>query len=101
MQAVGSISAIGRGKHTTRTVTLLPLLSGGLIADTPGFNQPALDAVTTEELPTSFPEIAARLEHDRCAPLQCLSLLSLSTNRPHAGIRSAGDGRGPNGGAAR
>lgn len=65
VQAVGSISAIGRGKHTTRTVTLLPLRSGGLIADTPGFNQPALDAVTTEELPGSFPEIAARLKHDR------------------------------------
>ncbi len=67
MQAVGSVSAIGRGKHTTRTVTLLPLRSGGLIADTPGFNQPALDAVTAEQLPGCFPEIAAALECDRCA----------------------------------
>ena len=66
LQAVGSISAIGRGKHTTRTVTLLWLRSGGLIADTPGFNQPALESVTSEDLPGCFPEIAAAFEHDRC-----------------------------------
>lgn len=56
---------MGRGKHTTRTVTLLPLRSGGLIADTPGFNQPALEVVTAEELPSCFSEIAAALQEDR------------------------------------
>jgi RsgA GTPase len=65
LQAIGSISAIGRGKHTTRTVTLLPLRSGGLIADTPGFNQPALEEVTANVLPGCFPEVVAALQEGR------------------------------------
>jgi ribosome biogenesis GTPase len=36
---VGKLSAkIGRGKHTTRQVSLLPLAGGGKLADTPGFS---------------------------------------------------------------
>lgn len=54
--AVGSVSQIGRGKHTTRNITLLPV-AGGLLADTPGFNQPALDGVQPETLMGYFPEI--------------------------------------------
>ena len=65
LQAIGSISAIGRGKHTTRTVTLLPLRSGGLIADTPGFNQPALEEVTPDMLPGCFPEVVTALQEGR------------------------------------
>lgn len=41
--AVGSVSKIGRGKHTTTTVRLIKLLGGGMLADTPGFGQPSLD----------------------------------------------------------
>ncbi|GIL45870.1 hypothetical protein Vafri_3004 [Volvox africanus] len=41
--AVGSLSRIGRGMHTTTAVTLLRLLGGGWLADTPGFGQPTLD----------------------------------------------------------
>lgn len=54
--AVGSVSQIGRGKHTTRNITLLPV-AGGLLADTPGFNQPALEGVQPENLMSFFPEI--------------------------------------------
>ncbi len=64
---MGSIGARGRGKHTTRNVTLLPLRSGGLVADSPGFNQPGLENVAEGELHSTFPEIAALLrEHGRC-----------------------------------
>lgn len=36
---IGKLSAkIGRGKHTTRQVSLLPLAGGGKVADTPGFS---------------------------------------------------------------
>ncbi len=46
----------GRGRHTTRHIQLLPLKTGGMIADTPGFNQPNLDIKPTE-LARCFPEI--------------------------------------------
>ena len=48
----------GRGKHTTRHVSLLPLSGGGYIADTPGFNQPSLLKVTTQSLALCFPEVS-------------------------------------------
>jgi ribosome biogenesis GTPase len=45
---VGKLSEkIGRGKHTTRQVSLLPLKSGGKIADTPGFSVLDLDIDST------------------------------------------------------
>ena len=59
--AVGDVSQIGRGRHTTRNVTLLPV-AGGLLADTPGFNQPALEGVLPAELPAFFPEIQERTQ---------------------------------------
>ena len=54
------VSSIGRGKHTTRNVTLLEV-AGGLLADTPGFNQPSLDALPAADLPELFPEIQDQL----------------------------------------
>lgn len=56
------MSKIGRGKHTTRTVTLIELPFGGLMADTPGFNQPTLDRVSSAELARLFPEFTAATE---------------------------------------
>lgn len=47
----------GRGKHTTRNVSLLPLSGGGYLADTPGFNQPSLMKVTKQSLAKYFPEV--------------------------------------------
>jgi energy-coupling factor transporter ATP-binding protein EcfA2 len=60
--AVGDVSRIGRGRHTTRTVTLIELPFGGLMADTPGFNQPTLDRVSSAELAGLFPEFLAAQE---------------------------------------
>lgn len=60
--AVGDVSRIGRGRHTTRTVTLIELPFGGLMADTPGFNQPTLDRVSSAELAGLFPEFVAAQE---------------------------------------
>ncbi|KAK8567611.1 hypothetical protein V6N12_006191 [Hibiscus sabdariffa] len=57
-QRVGEVSTRnGRGKHTTRHVSLLPLSGGGFLADTPGFNQPSLLKVTKHSLARAFPEV--------------------------------------------
>lgn len=57
-QMVGEVSErSGRGKHTTRNVSLLRLPSGGYLADTPGFSQPSLRKVTSKSLPQLFPEV--------------------------------------------
>jgi ribosome biogenesis GTPase len=62
---------LNRGRHTTRHVELFELPSGGLLADTPGFNQPDID-FTPEELAAYFPEAQQRLATDRCQFSNCL-----------------------------
>jgi ribosome biogenesis GTPase len=47
----------GFGRHTTRTVKLIKLPKGGLIADTPGFNRLDLDDVESEQLMFYYPEM--------------------------------------------
>ncbi len=61
---------LGRGRHTTRHVELFELAAGGLLADTPGFNQPDLDC-TPEILPQYFPEITKRLAKRQCQFNDC------------------------------
>ncbi|KAI4340644.1 hypothetical protein MLD38_025457 [Melastoma candidum] len=77
-QRVGEVSSrSGRGKHTTRHVSLLPLVGGGFLADTPGFNQPSLLKVTKQSLADAFPEIRKKLEESQpatCAFNNCLHL---------------------------
>ena len=74
LQAVGSISErIGRGKHTTRNVMLVEMGRGGLLVDTPGFNQPSV-VLPPSELAQYFPEIRAALEHQRCTFSNCQHL---------------------------
>lgn len=61
-QRVGEVSTrSGRGKHTTRNVSLLPVSEGGYLADTPGFNQPSLLKVTKQSLAHCFPEVCTLL----------------------------------------
>lgn len=61
---------LSRGRHTTRHVQLFTMPTGGLIADTPGFNQPDLTCNPTE-LPRCFPEIRQRLATDHCQFSDC------------------------------
>jgi ribosome biogenesis GTPase / thiamine phosphate phosphatase len=61
---------LSRGRHTTRHVELFMMPTGGLIADTPGFNQPDLTC-TPSELPTYFPEIRQRLAQGNCQFSNC------------------------------
>ncbi|UKP00651.1 small ribosomal subunit biogenesis GTPase RsgA [Nostoc sp. UHCC 0870] len=69
---VGEVSGkLARGRHTTRHVELFDLPNGGLLADTPGFNQPDLDC-SPEELVHYFPEVRERLANGRCRFNDCL-----------------------------
>ncbi|MBW4637766.1 MAG: small ribosomal subunit biogenesis GTPase RsgA [Gloeocapsa sp. UFS-A4-WI-NPMV-4B04] len=69
---VGAVSGkLGRGRHTTRHVELFELPTGGLMADTPGFNQPDLDC-SPEELVYYFPEARQRLAVARCQFSDCM-----------------------------
>ena len=69
---VGAVTGkLGRGRHTTRHVELFELPTGGLVADTPGFNQPDLNC-TPADLSLYFPEARQRLATSSCQFSNCL-----------------------------
>ncbi|WP_017727261.1 ribosome small subunit-dependent GTPase A [Halalkalibacterium ligniniphilum] len=51
---------LGRGKHTTRHVELIPF-GGGLVADTPGFSSLDFIHLEADELSLQFPEMRERV----------------------------------------
>jgi ribosome biogenesis GTPase len=60
-QTVAHVSGkLHRGRHTTRHVELFTIPNGGMVADTPGFNQANLE-FSPIELAYLFPEIRAQL----------------------------------------
>ena len=68
---VGKVSGkLQRGRHTTRHVELFELIEGGLLADSPGFNQPDLDCLPSN-LALYFPEARARLKQGHCQFSNC------------------------------
>ena len=61
----GEVSeALGRGKHTTRLVELIPI-NDSLIADTPGFSSLELD-LTREEISDGFIEFGYECKYNSC-----------------------------------
>ena len=69
---IGRVSGkLQRGRHTTRHVELFELPGGGLLADSPGFNQPDLDCLPSN-LAQYFPEARARLEQGNCQFSNCI-----------------------------
>ncbi|MDJ0660824.1 MAG: small ribosomal subunit biogenesis GTPase RsgA [Crocosphaera sp.] len=70
-QRVNSVSGkLQKGRHTTRHVELFELPEGGLLADTPGFNQPHLDC-SPAQLIYYFPEARQQLEQGNCQFSDC------------------------------
>ena len=68
----GEVSGkLQRGRHTTRHVELFKLPGGGLLADSPGFNQPDLDCIPGD-LAQYFPEARSRLNQGSCQFSDCL-----------------------------
>ena len=56
--------SLGRGKHTTRHVELIPL-NDGLVADTPGFSSIDFLVIEENELSKQFPEFVDAAVHCR------------------------------------
>ncbi|MDJ0507710.1 MAG: small ribosomal subunit biogenesis GTPase RsgA [Crocosphaera sp.] len=70
-QRVNRVSGkLQKGRHTTRHVELFELPEGGLIADTPGFNQPNLQCHPSQ-LIEYFPEVRQQLKQETCQFSDC------------------------------
>ena len=71
-QRVNQVSGkLQKGRHTTRHVELFELPEGGLVADTPGFNQPNLHCHPSQ-LIEFFPEARQQLKQGKCQFKDCL-----------------------------
>jgi ribosome biogenesis GTPase len=73
---------LGRGRHTTRHVELVPLPQGGRVADTPGFSQLDFVDIEPEELGSLFIEFNEHAQ--RCKFRECLH-----HNEPHCAVKAA------------
>jgi len=73
---------VKRGRHTTRTVELLPLEGNGAVVDTPGFSRLDFYDLEPEHLPAYFPEI--KLRAAQCAFNNCCHI-----NEPGCAVREA------------
>ena len=62
--AVNEISkAMDKGRHTTVTRQMFPLVDGGYVADTPGWKSLALWDTEPEEMEEYFPELRGLVQH--------------------------------------
>ena len=74
---------IKRGKHTTRAARLMPVASGGIVVDTPGFSAAELEElIPSEELAGCFPEF-----HEFVG--ECYYNTCTHTHEPNCGIKNA------------
>jgi ribosome biogenesis GTPase / thiamine phosphate phosphatase len=65
-RAVGVVSAVGKGRHTSTSVVALPLPGGGWIIDTPGIRSFGLAHVSPDSLLHGFPDLVEA--STRCSP---------------------------------
>jgi ribosome biogenesis GTPase len=56
-RATGTVSAIGKGRHTSSSAVALALPDGGWVIDTPGVRSFGLAHVTAEDLLWAFPDL--------------------------------------------
>lgn len=83
---------LGRGKHTTRHVELVPIAGGGYMADTPGFSQLDFAELGIDEIGSCFREFAelsssckfrgcTHTHEPHCAVIQAKEAGSVATSR--------------------
>ena len=56
-RAIGVVSAIGKGQHTSSSAIALPLPGGGWVIDTPGVRSFGLAHVSADDLLWAFPDL--------------------------------------------
>lgn len=83
---IGEISAkVRRGKNTTVSAVMLPLLAGGFLVDTPGFSEVGLWGIEPRELASCFPEMRPYIGECRYGDCRHMS-------EPGCRIQAAADG---------
>jgi ribosome biogenesis GTPase len=65
-RAVGVVSGVGKGRHTSTQTVALPLPEGGWAVDTPGIRSFGLAHITPDDIVGSFPDMKAMAEE--CPP---------------------------------
>ena len=66
MRAVGEVSGVGKGRHTSSSAVALALPGRGTVIDTPGIRSFGLGAVTPARVLAAVPDLAGAAEH--CPP---------------------------------
>ncbi|MEV0678213.1 ribosome small subunit-dependent GTPase A [Actinosynnema sp. NPDC050436] len=61
-RAVGVVSGVGKGRHTSTQAVALPLPEGGWAVDTPGIRSFGLAHITPDDIVGAFPDMAAMAE---------------------------------------
>ena len=57
-RAVGDVTGVGKGRHTSSSAIALELPGGGTVIDTPGVRSFGLGAVTPDRVLAAFPDLA-------------------------------------------
>ena len=87
-RAVGDVSAIGKGRHTSSSVVALPVPGGGWLVDTPGIRSFGLAHVSAQTLLNGFSDLAEGAE-------ECPSGCDHSTTSVDCGLDAwVGSGHG-------
>ncbi|HEV7906595.1 MAG TPA: ribosome small subunit-dependent GTPase A [Pseudonocardiaceae bacterium] len=61
-RAVGVVSGVGKGRHTSTQVVALPLPEGGWVVDTPGIRSFGLAHITPDDIVAAFPDMKEAAE---------------------------------------
>ncbi|KAA8959499.1 ribosome small subunit-dependent GTPase A [Mycobacterium sp.] len=62
-RAVGEVTEIGRGRHTSTRSAAVPLPTGGWVIDTPGIRSFGLAHIEPDDVVLAFSDLAAAIEH--------------------------------------
>ena len=58
LRAVGNVTGVGKGRHTSSSAIAFELPGGGTVVDTPGVRSFGLGAVTADRVLAAFPDLA-------------------------------------------